>query len=555
MKILLFYLVLMVATAPISSLRADVIGIQQISGPMVEGGDIRPFPQISPTGDYIVYTADQEINNSTEIYSVAVANLQLTKLNPDFTVAQNVTKFLISPDGLRVVYLADQDNNFKELYSVPIGGGNPVKLNLAVDFEGVQDFKITPDSATVVYSAGPSEPSTEDGRIFSVPITGGGSQALNDQPLDDVTFFSISPDSARVVYTARSFFRSNIYSAQLNDGTAMQLNPALADGDNIFFFSISNDSQNVVYRLQRGINTTAEADIQSVPIGGGTSIKLNGVITSRKSFNHPLITQDSNTVVFSQKHPRSAEGGSFTQRTQNIYAVPVGGGDLTMIDTDESLNIAVRPDSILISNNAENLVYVEETIATDGSRKYEIYSAPLSGAARVKLSDNFDAAFYQDLVMTEDNSTVFFLATSTDSYVRGLFSVPINGGDITKVSDTLAFEGGVSEYVLTTDQQWVLYRADQLKNNVYELFIAPVTGEFSGKVSGKLVKGGDVEFDGFAMSPDGNFVIYSADQDVLFETELYLATTDVPPLPPRESGNAMCLPIIGENGILTVVCL
>ncbi len=54
-----------------------------------------------------------------------------TKLNGSMVSGGNVSgSFRSSPDNSRVAYKADQDTDgVLELYSVPIGGGTPTKLN------------------------------------------------------------------------------------------------------------------------------------------------------------------------------------------------------------------------------------------------------------------------------------------------------------------------------------------------------------------------------------------------------------------------------------------
>src|SRR5262245_34155482 len=67
----------------------------------------------------------------------------------------DVRSHAVSPDGKRVVYLADQDSDeVVELWSVPTAGGPPVQLNGSLVSAGdVSKFRIVPDSATVVYLA------------------------------------------------------------------------------------------------------------------------------------------------------------------------------------------------------------------------------------------------------------------------------------------------------------------------------------------------------------------------------------------------------------------
>src|SRR5439155_9878102 len=95
----------------------------------------------SPDSQTVVYTAKQNVDEVYELFSVPITGGTPVRLNaplvpggdvvdspPGYSVPANT--FMITPDGTRVVYRADQDtNDVIELYSVPIGGGTPVKLN------------------------------------------------------------------------------------------------------------------------------------------------------------------------------------------------------------------------------------------------------------------------------------------------------------------------------------------------------------------------------------------------------------------------------------------
>ena len=61
--------------------------------------------------------------------------------------------FMISPNSKHVVYRADQDTDeVLEIYSVPITGGTPVKLNGSLVPGGDTSwFELSPDSSRVVY--------------------------------------------------------------------------------------------------------------------------------------------------------------------------------------------------------------------------------------------------------------------------------------------------------------------------------------------------------------------------------------------------------------------
>jgi Tol biopolymer transport system component len=88
----------------------------------------------------------------TQMASAALVNLKLSGAMP---ANGDVGRAGISPDGWRVVYVADQqtDETF-ELYSVPMGGGEVTRLDLApTPDQGVQEYWFSPDGRLVVYSA------------------------------------------------------------------------------------------------------------------------------------------------------------------------------------------------------------------------------------------------------------------------------------------------------------------------------------------------------------------------------------------------------------------
>jgi hypothetical protein len=100
--------------------------------------------------------------------------------------------------------------------------------------------------------------------------------------------------------------------------------------------------------------------------------------------------------------------------------------------------------------------------------------------------------------------------------------------------------GDVVDFLLSPDGQYVLYRADQDTDNVSELYSVPSAGPASAgvKLNGVLVADGDVH-SGFQVSPDSGRVVYMADQQTDEVRELYVAYDDYAlylPLAVRNSG-------------------
>ena len=87
-------------------------------------------PQVSPDGQYAVYVQDAVTNGAHELWSVPLAGGNPVRLSDVLLAGQSV-KFAISPDSNYVVYVTDQDVvGVPELYSVPITGGSRTKLNM-----------------------------------------------------------------------------------------------------------------------------------------------------------------------------------------------------------------------------------------------------------------------------------------------------------------------------------------------------------------------------------------------------------------------------------------
>ena len=120
-----------------------------------------------------------------------------------------VMSFRISPNSEHVVYRATQDTpGWAELYSVPIAGGAPTKLNtlLPNNTRGVETFVISPDGDAVVYSA--DYATDEQYELYRVPISGGATVQVSGPMVEGGSvagagyYFTISPDGQKVLYLA-----------------------------------------------------------------------------------------------------------------------------------------------------------------------------------------------------------------------------------------------------------------------------------------------------------------------------------------------------------------
>jgi len=99
-----------------------------------------------------------------------------------------------------------------------------------------------------------------------------------------------------------------------------------------------------------------------------------------------------------------------------------------------------------------------------------------------------------------------------------LFSVSINGGEITQLTNT-ANSGGIiqSNFKLSVDGQWVVFTLNDFSTT--EVFSVFIEGGDSNLLNMPLNSGRSVM--NFSISPDSQHVVYIADQSRAGIVELY----------------------------------
>ena len=168
---------------------------------------------ITPDGNRVVYRAEYVYTERSQLYSIPITGPRSANIRLDTTAPTDsggeVDSYKISPDGSRVVYQADQDSeDLSELYSVPVAGpaSANVKLNGPLPLGGVvtTGYQISPDGSRVVYRAEQQADGVVE--LFSVPLTGPSSAGIKLNGAfvagGDVSSFAISRDGRWIVYRA-----------------------------------------------------------------------------------------------------------------------------------------------------------------------------------------------------------------------------------------------------------------------------------------------------------------------------------------------------------------
>jgi len=324
--------------APVDGSQAAV----KVSGPFGPGGGIGsvstelPTFQLSPDGGRIVYLADARVDERYELYSARTdGSSGPARLSGPMTVGGDVIDFGISPDGKRVVYMADQEVNDRyELFSVPIDGARAVRR---------EDGTFLPGRVKL-------NPTLVNGQSVGLGCCGH-------------TNFVFSPDGSRVLFTAETIdtSHSDLFNAAIDGSELVQL----TSGENsVKEFRFSPDGGRVVY-LASGIYSTL-ADGSSPAVG----LFLQG--TSGQSDERQfVISPDGQWVV---NRVDANENGQF-----ELFARPIDGSqsaiqlNAPLVAEGDIATYHVTP-AIHVTPDSGNVVYGADQ---DFDGVFELFASPL----------------------------------------------------------------------------------------------------------------------------------------------------------------------------------
>ena len=188
-----------------------------ISGELMPGGGVVSF-QITPDSSKVVFIARKEHPNVREIYVVDIRDTKPSfpvKLNGPMAVHGDVLSILISPDGKKIAYIADEEvNDAHYLYYVDVSGAPPyrsIRINnpARADEDILSHESFALDSTKIIYAAGKNNLAAQK-KIFLVDVSAKEpslARELNQDPTEEVVFHSkFSSDGEKLVYRS---YRSN----------------------------------------------------------------------------------------------------------------------------------------------------------------------------------------------------------------------------------------------------------------------------------------------------------------------------------------------------------
>jgi len=352
----------------------------RINGLLVSGGDVSEDFVFSPDGSQVVYRADEDVNGVNELFLVNVASpgFGANLSGPLVSGGDVFSGFQFTPDGSRVIYFADElSNGINELFVVDASmPGVSTRMNgpLVPGGDVYTNFVITPDSMQAVYIA--DETADNVIELFVVDLAVPGVSTTLSAPLvagGDVTSgLLLSPDGATLAYRADQNLNDvfELFVVDLsNPGVSMRINRNPASGGDVlsggYRFSPASDA--VAYVADEDTNNINELYLVELA-SPAVSIKLNSPLVTAGDLSGDIaFTPEGTELVYSADQD--------TDGVNELYQVSRSApGDTVKLNSPLTAGGNVSAAGFEISSDGKRLVYLADQ---DADEDFELYMVDL----------------------------------------------------------------------------------------------------------------------------------------------------------------------------------
>lgn len=380
------------------------------------------------------------------------------------------------------------------------------------------DYQFSPDGRfLVVRGAAPNDGPAE---LYSLAASGGIPTRLSANLASDrsISAWELSPDGEYVVYFADQDVPglNEVFVAPMPAGNFYKVNEALVDAGATAgkFAGVSGSHVAHIAGKVTGPFTGTFYELFSVPTIGGESIPLSGPMVNGGDVHHLVVDSTHGLIAYLADQERDEKF--------ELYGVPAAGGEFVKLNSPIDDFSDIVKDALAFSPDGSRVIY---QMVQQPENRFELYSVPAVGGEAVRLHPSLPTG--GDVTLgsprfTPDGSRIVYHADQNADELFEVFSVPAGGGPAVQLNGPLTLLGAVNAagIQVSPDSSRVLYTADQLVYTQVELFSAPIAGGPSVKLSGEMIAGGDV-VDDAAFSPDGARVLFRADRRVDGVVELF----------------------------------
>jgi len=413
----------------------------KLSGDLTVGGNVIDVA-VSPNGQFVAYIADQELNDSFELFVVPVGGGAVIKLsgtsasggNGNINVGSQNTAINWSPDSRSVAYVASQDIiGLSELFVSAVDGSSNIKVSGSQTTGSVgvgvsDDIYWSPNGVFIAYSAeqdvnGLKEifVSTPDGlinrKMSGVMVGGVGAGAESGQifwsPDSNFIAYSAHQEDVNIlelfVSTPDGLLKNKVSGAMVVGGN-VTISPApfwSPDSSQITYLA---DQNNVgQFELFRGSSVGFLGQLSGVPAGGG-SANVNTTSIQYSPDSTAILYLSDQDNVFNELFVNAADG-----KNNNKISASVNNGGAGIMQA------AWSPDGTKIAYAA--------SLDASGPKLFVV--SP-DGSANTSLTTNVPNGIstIDSLEWSPDGTKIAYIYSDTNP----LTSAQLNIADVTSES-------------------------------------------------------------------------------------------------------------------------
>ena len=331
----------------------------------------------------------------------------------------NAQAFMISPDGSRVVYTADQDaNGTNEIYSVAISGGEIIKLNEPhvsnYHSTGIRAWYITEDSSALIYNRFEFlfDTRKQQYHLLRVPLLGGPSVVIDTTEFEQAGRSIDGEENRGLVFLRRN--GSEITSAFRVDSESVLtlINPP-SDGRTINRVRIVNDGKSLLYELENSENGTYQLFLVNIVTGQNEWVSPKLDQSAGNYYHSPVWIAESNQLL---THLDANEDGS---SPSGLYLISASQTTLIIANTFGESSFA---DGLVTPDQQTILYRFIKHKNEDNLRQSQWFQVPVSGGVPTPLTPpefyhRTQRSRYHSLGFTEQGDFHFYsLVSGTASF-------------------------------------------------------------------------------------------------------------------------------------------
>lgn len=350
------------------------------------GDGTAPPPPRTPQS--VVFVADSEVQGRRELHAVGDEGGAVRRLSGPMVAGGSVVHWELSPDGTRVAYTADQDqDDVFRLHVAAVDGSGAVEVSQGIVGDadvahsfGAQPFSWSPDSSRLCYLADADIDGVEE--LFLVGADGSDHHKINGSVGTTVEIGQAawSPDGRHVAYFVRhrntgglrtDRFAINVHDTQVGGTHSVRVTGS-ARARWIDGMVWSPDSARIAY-----VSDQTTADVRELylatPAGTATNVQVNPPLGTGSGIHFRFVWSGGRHLVYQER-----SGGGDRLFVHDVQGTALNRRELTRTAPPSAvLAYELSPDGSLVA-------YRSDQDLPGGA--VELFVAPLDGSSNRKLS-------------------------------------------------------------------------------------------------------------------------------------------------------------------------